>query len=218
MVSAQSEGFLREQIRLAGIIPMESGGVSALGVWRMLRFLSATVETILTCEIQARRAAPTPQRCAQWMQAWSRKVLHRMGVEIDCSGPLPPAGTLLVANHRSYIDIAVIAAQAPCSFLSKAEVARWPLLGYGARRFANIVFVKRNSLASRNQCVARMRSILRAGVSVALFPEGTTYRGPGILPFRPAMFRMAARERISVVPVALEYQDPSDAWVDQDTF
>jgi 1-acyl-sn-glycerol-3-phosphate acyltransferase len=152
------------------------------------------------------------------MQEWSVTVLQALGVEVQCSGALPPSGSLIVANHRSYIDIAVIAVQTPCSFLAKKEVARWPLVGYGARRFANIVFVERNSLASRGQSMLAMRAILRAGVSVTLFPEGTTSRGPGVLPFQPGMFRLAAREGFPVVPAALAYRDPSDAWVGEDTF
>jgi len=190
----------------------------ALGVWRLLRFGYVTAKTIATCAEEARGRSVEPRQSALWMSEWSATVLRCLGVEVECSGILPPSGALIVANHRSYIDIAVIAAQTPCSFLAKEEVARWPLVGYGARKFANIVFVKRNSLASRSQSITAMRSILRAGASVAVFPEGTTSRGPGVLPFRPGMFRLAARDGFPVVPVALEYQDPSDAWVGEDTF
>lgn len=209
---------LRDRVAAAGGVEGRSPRISALGIWRLFRFASATVEQLSICLAEARKGRVDAGRSAQYMQAWSATVLQRLAVDVDASGPSPPAGALIVANHRSYIDIAVIAAQTPCTFLAKAEVARWPVLGYGARRFANIVFVQRDSLASRSQSVARMRSILSTGVSVALFPEGTTYRGPGILSFRPGMFRLAAREGIPVVPVAIEYGDASDAWVDQDTF
>lgn len=208
----------RDAFAVAKRVGGQSREISALGVWRLLRFAAATVEQISICLAEARKGRVEPERSAQYMQAWSATVLQRLGVEVHLSGTPPPPGALIVANHRSYIDIAVIAAQTPCTFLAKAEVARWPVLGYGAKRFANIVFVQRNSLASRSQSMAKMRSILGAGVSVALFPEGTTSRGPGILPFRPGMFRLAAREGIPVVPVAIEYGDASDAWVDQDTF
>ncbi len=207
-----------EQARGALAVPAGAGRTFALGIWRLLRFASATAETIVMCLAEARKGPVTAERSAQWMQSWSASVLQRLGVDVKCSGTAPPAGSLIFANHRSYIDIAVIAAHTPCSFLAKAEVSRWPLLGYGARRFANIVFVKRDSLASRSQSVMRVRSILDAGVSVVVFPEGTTSRGPGILPFRPGMFRLAAREGIPMVPVALDYEDPGDAWVGEDAF
>lgn len=209
---------LRDTVAAASGVGGRSPRISALGIWRLFRFASATVEQLAICLAEARKSQVDAGRSAQYMQAWSATVLERLGVKVDRSGTPPPPGALIVANHRSYIDIAVIAAQTPCTFLAKAEVARWPVLGYGARRFANIVFVQRDSLASRSRSVARMRSILGAGVSVALFPEGTTWRGPGILPFRAGMFRLAAREGVPVVPVAIEYGDASDAWVDQDTF
>ena len=50
------------------------------------------------------------------------------------------------------------------------------------------------------------------------FAEGTTFRGPGILPFFPGLFRMAEQYGIPVVPIAIEYADPSDAWVGDDPF
>lgn len=145
-------------------------------------------------------------------------ILRILGVRLTVRGKAPADGTLIVANHRSYIDIAVIGSQVPCSFLAKEEIARWPLIGYGAREFANVVFVQRDNLMSRGRAVASLRSILKAGVSAAVFPEGTSSSGPGILPFSPGMFRLAAREGFTVVPVAIEYADRSDAWVGDDTF
>jgi len=207
-----------KQTRVMALGHPDPSRYPALGIWRLLRFGYVTAKTIATCTEEARFRSVEPRQSALWMNKWSATVLRSLGVEVDCCGILPPSGALIVANHRSYIDIAVIAAQTPCSFLAKEEVAHWPLVGYGARKFANIVFVKRDSLASRGLSITAMRSILRAGVSVALFPEGTTSRGPGLLPFRPGMFRLAARDGFPVVPVALEYRDPSDAWVGEDTF
>lgn len=49
------------------------------------------------------------------------------------------------------------------------------------------------------------------------FPEGTTTRGPGMRTLRPGLFRAAAEHGFAVTPVAIEYRDPRDAWVDDDT-
>ena len=141
-----------------------------------------------------------------------------LGVRATARGDPPPPGVLLVANHRSYIDIAVIGARAPCSFLAKEEVSRWPILGFGARRCGNIVFVRRDDLASRRKARGAVARVLEAGVTVVVFPEGTTFRGPGTLPFKRGIFRMASEGGFPVAPVALDYEDPDDAWVGEDTF
>jgi len=51
-----------------------------------------------------------------------------------------------------------------------------------------------------------------------IFPEGTTYEGPGILPFRKGVFKMAARNGYPVMPVSIEYEDRDSAWVKDDSF
>jgi 1-acyl-sn-glycerol-3-phosphate acyltransferase len=83
------------------------------------------------------------------------------------------APTLYLANHVSYLDILVIAAQWRTGFLAKSEVGTWPLVGYLARACGTI-FVKRNSLLSRAMCIEKILARLEAGGSMLVFPEGTT--------------------------------------------
>ncbi|HAS29135.1 MAG TPA: 1-acyl-sn-glycerol-3-phosphate acyltransferase, partial [Alcanivorax sp.] len=60
---------------------------------------------------------------------WCLRFLTILGVELRVQGPLRAGPVLLVSNHVSWLDIPVIAAARPCYFLSKAEVAEWPLIG-----------------------------------------------------------------------------------------
>ena len=54
---------------------------------------------------------------------------------------LEPGATLIVANHISWLDIAAIHAAAPhARFVSKADVLRWPLLGWLIRN-AGTLFI-----------------------------------------------------------------------------
>ena len=138
-------------------------------------------------------------------------------MEVEIEGTPPRMGALLVANHRSYIDIAVLGAQQPMLFLAKAEVAEWPVVGYGARR-AHILFVKREDPASRAASRELLRQRLSEGVSVTVFPEGTSTRGPGVLPFRPGSFQIVSGTMLPVVPVAIQYEDPEDAWYGDASF
>jgi lyso-ornithine lipid O-acyltransferase len=192
---------------------------AARAAFRLLRFLSITVQELLRCAVLARRDAPRHQAAAaRNLQRWAVRLVDAMGVRIRLRGEPPPPGVLLVANHRSYMDITVIAAGTACSFLAKSEIARWPLLGTGARRFANVVFVRRDSPASRRQARLAVAKVLHHGGSITVFPEGTTTAGPGLLPFRKGIFEVAAEGRFRVVPVAVAYDDPRDAWVGEETF
>ncbi len=148
---------------------------------------------------------------------WGRWLLTSANVHVHVHGEKPPCGVLLVCNHRSYIDIPVVMHLLPCAFLAKLSVAKWPVLGLAAR-MGNTVFVDRSSQESRREARAHLRSLLEDGLSVVIFPEGTTTAGPGIASFRPGAFAMAARGDFPVVPMAIHYEDPKDAWVGEETF
>jgi 1-acyl-sn-glycerol-3-phosphate acyltransferase len=143
--------------------------------------------------------------------------VHALGIELEVSGTAPGERVLLLANHRSYIDIPVLLSQVPCAFLAKAEIGTWPLFG-AAARLVHTVFVQREDPESRRASRDGALDRLQRGLTFAAFPEGTTSRGPGTLPFFPGLFRLAEEHGIPVVPVAIEYHDPGDAWVDDDPF
>lgn len=97
---------------------------------------------------------------------------------------------LFIANHSSWLDIPVLSAVIPGSFVAKNEVAAWPLFGQLAK-LQRTVFVDRERRArtgdSRDEIAAR----LDAGDSLILFPEGTSSDGNRILPFKSALFGAA---------------------------
>ncbi len=159
----------------------------------------------------------SPHDSAGQAKKWAQSFAARGGVDIVRIGETPPKGVLLVANHRSYIDALAILKDVPCFFLAKAEVADWPLLGHAAR-IANTIFVKRDNFTSRKACLNAIAERIEEGASVMVFPEGTTFEGPGILPFHKGIFKLAARRGIPIVPVAIEYEDSNDAWVGNESF
>lgn len=125
---------------------------------------------------------------------------------------------IYVANHRSYIDpIVALRFAENAAIVAKAELAKWPLIGPGAG-MGGVLFVQRGNRESRSSILETMRSLLEKGFSLVVFPEGTTTRSPGFLPFRPGAFKLAAEEKISIVPMAIEFDDKDDAWVGDDTF
>lgn len=192
-----------------------------LGTARVTLRLSAlaalTAFTVLRLKLSAKIQGTCPHVATRHGHAWARRMVSLLGVRVEVHGSPPAGPVLLLANHRSYVDIAALLAQRPCAFLAKAEIAEWPLFGAAARQ-THTVFVRREDKASRRAARAGALALLQQGVAFAAFPEGTTSRGPGALPFFPGLFELAAEHRIPIVPVAIEYASRDDAWVGDDGF
>ncbi|MEN9939396.1 MAG: hypothetical protein RIR61_203 [Bacteroidota bacterium] len=152
-----------------------------------------------------------------YLNVGRRLWLWMMGIKVNVREGVPPreAG-ILMANHRSYVDVMFFRSATPQIYLSKAEVKSWPLIGWGAKAL-DVVFVDRSSKESRSASRAQLADRVQRGLSPVVFPEGTTV-DRGLLEFNPGMFFTAAELGVPVVPFVMEYSDPKMAWVDDDTF
>ena len=144
-----------------------------------------------------------------------REVLRQMGA--DCLNVLnvhvrndaPPAaaqGTLLVANHVSWLDIFVLVSLYPCSFIAMKELRGWPLIG---RMIANAgtVFIDRSNRKDIDPVNAAIAAALRSGGNVCFFPEARTSSGSSVLPLKAALFESAIQADAPIQTVALRYYD-----------
>jgi 1-acyl-sn-glycerol-3-phosphate acyltransferase len=141
---------------------------------------------------------------AQWLHRWCAFLLRRLSIELRMEGEFPVRG-LIVSNHLSYLDILVFSALAPCAFVAKKEVRRWPVFGLFAA-VAGTVFVDRSRPHLAQESVAEMRETLEAGVRVVLFPEGTSTGGDRVLPFKPALFESAVETQQPITAAYLAYE------------
>jgi len=144
---------------------------------------------------------------------WLPVLYHRglcriLGLRVVHRGTAERGGpTLFVANHTSWIDIAVLSTFVPVSFIAKHEVAGWPFFGTLAR-LQRTVFVERRAVrtADNRDDIARR---LEQGHSLLLFPEGTSNDGNRVLPFKSAFFAAAATEvdgrPVKVQPLSIAY-------------
>ena len=138
---------------------------------------------------------------------WSRGVLRALGVGLHANGQPRPGATLLLANHVSWLDIAAIHALVPqARFVSKADVLRWPLLGWLIRG-AGTLFIARERKRDALRVVHAMAEALRAGQTVAIFPEGTTGSGALPLPFHANLLQAAVATGSPVQLAVLRYAD-----------
>lgn len=136
-----------------------------------------------------------------------KRLLRGFGLGVEVRGsPAPRNGTLFVANHISWADIALFGSVIDAHFVAKTEVADWPVIGALARRLGP-VFVAREQRHGVSEQADAIRERLRAGECVILFPEGATSDGSDVLPFRTSLFA-AADAATRVQPVAISYAAP----------
>ena len=142
---------------------------------------------------------------------WALKMLRLMGITMQVEGAVHPGGTLLVANHISWLDITALHAVVPqARFVSKADVKAWPLLSQLADA-ANTLYLERERKRDALRVVHLVAQALTAGEIVAVFPEGTTSDGRTLLPFHANLLQAAIATGTTVQPVALRFSDAHDA-------
>ncbi|MFI8997702.1 lysophospholipid acyltransferase family protein [Streptomyces sp. NPDC053542] len=145
------------------------------------------------------------------MRARARAVLRALGLRLECStpslsvprGPGGP-GTLIVADHISWLDVIALLAVEPSMPLAKREVGQWPVFGELARK-AGAQFIDRDGLRTLPRDVAKLAATLRGGRSVMVFPQGTTWCTESGGGFRRATFQAAIDARAPVRPVTITY-------------
>lgn len=134
-------------------------------------------------------------------------LLRGFGVRLAVSGT-PHPGALFVANHVSWIDIAVLARRTGAGFVAKQEISNWPLLGSLARRWGCIMIDRNRRLAVRDVSGA-ITECLAQGSGLVIFPEGTTGNGIDLLPFHSSLLTVAGDlDGRMVQPVGIAYHSP----------
>lgn len=140
---------------------------------------------------------------------WHRRFCVILGVEIRVHGRPAVGHAMWVSNHVSWLDIPVLGAHFPVYFLSKAEIARWPVVGWLAR-VAGTLFIQRGS-GDAGMIQDQLSAHLREGRNVLFFPEGTTTDGVKLKRFFHKLFGAAVAAGEPVQPVLLCYRDRDDA-------
>jgi len=155
---------------------------------------------------------PSPARALATLSSWCRWGCRWLRLEISVEGASPEGPCLYVANHRSYLDIPVLTAVLGGTFLSRADVDTWPLIGTIAR-LTQAVLVERDDAHDRTRAARALMRRLRTA-SVIVFPEGTTTGATLPEPFAGGAFRLVQRLDVPLVPVTLRYSDRRAYWVE----
>ncbi|HEY2193277.1 MAG TPA: lysophospholipid acyltransferase family protein [Actinomycetospora sp.] len=193
------------------VAPPDAGIVRVRRLVRTTVRLGALAGAVLAGALLALAAPVLGLRRLERAQAlWCGMLLAAAGVRVVVTGPRPAPGSLVVANHVSWLDVLALNQLVPVRMLAKAELRTWPLIGPMAAR-AGSVFLDRDRLRALPAAVAAVTGALGAGGCVGAFPEGTTRCGRDLARFRPAAFQAALDAGAPVVPVALSYADADGA-------
>ena len=182
--------------------PSVLGGVRAAG-------LGAVTLGALGVEQVHEGLSPEDERhqVFQWhMRRWARALMHVFGVETLVQGEVarPTGARLVVANHRSPLDITALLGLFGGCVLSRADLADWPVLGVAARK-AGTIFVDRSDGASGARAIRNIRARLKDGHTVIVFPEGGSFAGDEVRPLKGGAFAAIRGLDVEIVPVGIAY-------------
>lgn len=139
--------------------------------------------------------------CRLWADIWFFLIFirHKKIFEAphDKSKPF-----IFVSNHISYLDAAIIpkAYRQPIRPLGKVEMSKVPVFGFIYRNA--IVTVDRSSTMNRANSIRVLKSIIKKGISVMVFPEGTfNMTTKPLKDFYDGAFRVAIETQTPLKPV-----------------
>ncbi|UWP90231.1 lysophospholipid acyltransferase family protein [Aliiroseovarius crassostreae] len=139
-----------------------------------------------------------------------RSAFFVLGIPFSARGGQMREKGAVVANHGGWLDIFALNAKKRVYFVSKAEVASWPGIGWLARA-TGTVFIKRDRKEATSQ-IGIFRDRLSAGHKLLFFPEGTSSDARRVLPFKStlfaAFFAPELRSFMWVQPVTVRYFAP----------
>lgn len=162
----------------------------------------------------------------KWIERYGKALLRLYGVDVVARGPhvsegrrypgTSPSGRgrMFLMNHRSGLDIPITLAFVEATILSRSDLAGWPVIGMAARRVGTL-FVDRANKSSGAAIINTMASALERGTGVMVYPEGTTYEGDEVRPFRVGAFKAAERAQAEIVPIGLAYEGEAMAFGDE---
>ena len=173
--------------------------ISSLIAFRRLTKLAWSILYGLTVD----RPSSSLTGKAEWQQRQARRMLRALEATVSVSGTIPTEG-LMVSNHLGYLDVIVIATQAPLVFVSKSDVVHWPVIGL-LLKSAGTILADRTRRSSAAETSAEILRAMDSGLPVVFFPEGTSSDGSGVLPFKPALLQIALDTRKPITPAAISY-------------
>ncbi len=138
---------------------------------------------------------------------WARFILAASRIKVEVIGLSnidPSKSYIYMSNHQGNFDIPILQAYLPVQFrwLAKAELFNTPIFGYAMGR-AGHISIDRSDRKSAFKSLSNAARIIRNGVSVLIFPEGTRSSDGNIRQFKKGGFILAVDSGVPIVPVII---------------
>ncbi len=138
---------------------------------------------------------------------WARSIMAASPIEVTVKGLSnidPDKSYIYMSNHQSNYDIPILLGYLPVQFrwLAKIELFRIPLFGYAMKR-AGYICIDRSNQKSAFESLKKAAGIIRDGVSVMIFPEGTRSMDGNIGSFKKGGFVLAIESGVPILPVII---------------
>ena len=137
--------------------------------------------------------------------SWTFSKLNFIHYEIIGKENIHPGKAYIyTSNHTSSLDIPGVCLTVPSQIrpLAKKELKKIPVFGWIVEPAC--VIVDRSSNESRRKSMDHLKNVLKQGISVLIFPEGTQNRSSEILqPFYEGAFRIAVETQQSILPMVI---------------
>lgn len=143
----------------------------------------------------------------QFLKLWSWTFSKLNFIPYEISGKEnihPGKAYVYICNHTSYLDIPGVCLTVPTQIrpLAKKELKKLPVFGWIANNAA--IIVDRSSNESRRKSMDHLKEVLKRGISILIFPEGTQNRSTEVLqPFYDGAFRIAIETQQPVLPMVI---------------
>lgn len=154
------------------------------------------------------RIAERDALASRQVYLWTSRLLKNIKMDVTVKGqenlPKPGEVVMFCANHQSYLDIPVLLCHlGTYPLMARQEVGRVPLLA-GWMRVLGCIYVNRDDARGAVAGMKKAGETLKSGHSLIVFPEGTRSKGDVMGEFMPGAVRIASREKVPIVPVAID--------------
>jgi 1-acyl-sn-glycerol-3-phosphate acyltransferase len=143
-----------------------------------------------------------------WAAMWAAYTGVKLaGVEVELRGydDFDHKGTyIFMCNHVSNLDPPIVIPLIPrrTSVLVKKELFRIPILAH-AMRLARFVPVDRRNRDAAIASIQAATEVLRSGINMSVFPEGTRSPDGKLLPFKKGPFHLAMESGVPILPISI---------------
>jgi 1-acyl-sn-glycerol-3-phosphate acyltransferase len=177
-----------------------------LRLLRLTRLALHLLRGLAIAWLRYRKLSEAEQRVQK--RRWSSTLLSILAVSVrEKNAPKElPGRCMLVLNHISWLDIFVVDARFPATFIAKSEIRSWPMVGW-LSTLVGTLYIERGKRSEVRRARQIIAAELERGTLIAVFPEGITTFGRSLERFHSALFQPALDAAATLQPVALRYLD-----------